>query len=136
MDVRYLVRMFVKVTVSVLCAGVFWCIYLVVFLSSHRHVGPAGRAVLWLLAPVVMAAGFTAGVWIHERLTSGPRISIGRLYLWLLLACALGAAAIYWHGPMLIVFAMFATGTISIVLREVRSHRRSASPADGAESEP
>jgi hypothetical protein len=31
----------------------------------------------------------------------------------------MGAAAVFWFGPMLIVFGMFAAGMASLVLREV-----------------
>jgi hypothetical protein len=36
-----------------------------------------------------------------------------------MIGCAIGAAVVYWFGPMLIVFGMFAAGTASVALREV-----------------
>jgi hypothetical protein len=34
-----------------------------------------------------------------------------------LIACAVGAVAVYWYGPMLIVFSMLVMGTISVFLQ-------------------
>jgi len=42
-----------------------------------------------------------------------------RIFVWPLFGCALGAIAVYWYGPMLIVFSMLAAEAASIVLREV-----------------
>jgi hypothetical protein len=39
--------------------------------------------------------------------------------IWPLIGCSLGAAAVFWFGPMLIVFGMFVAGTASVVVREV-----------------
>jgi hypothetical protein len=68
---------------------------------------------------VTTAAGFALGVTIVERLTRTSRTRFLRIFVWPLIGCALGAGAVYWFGPMLIVFGMFAVGAASIVLREV-----------------
>jgi hypothetical protein len=36
---------------------------------------------------------------------------------WPLIACVVGAVAVYWYGPMLIVFSMLSVGTISVFLQ-------------------
>ena len=40
-------------------------------------------------------------------------------FKWTLIGCTLGAAAVVYFGPMLIVFGMFAAGTASMVVREL-----------------
>ena len=42
-----------------------------------------------------------------------------------MIGCALGAVAVIWFGPMLIVFGMFVAGTASIALREMVSFSES-----------
>ena len=44
------------------------------------------------------------------------------ILLWPLSGCAVGAGVVYWFGPMLIVFGMFAAGTASVIIREVVLH--------------
>ncbi len=42
-----------------------------------------------------------------------------QIYIWPLIGCSIGAGAVYWFGPMLIVFGMFVVGTASVALREM-----------------
>jgi hypothetical protein len=103
---------------SIVCAGVFYWLWMAVFLATFRSCGPVWRGLLWMAAPVVTAIGFAVGIWFWER-SAGHGHNFLRVLAWPLIACALGAAAVYWYGPMLIVFGMFAAGTASVVLREV-----------------
>ena len=82
------------------------------------------RGIGWLSAPLVTAAGFAAGLWIVERLLGAARTRFSRIFAWPLVGCALGAAAVFWFGPMLIVFGMFLAGTVSVVLRESLAGKR------------
>ncbi|MFQ5868631.1 MAG: hypothetical protein ACE5JC_01890 [Candidatus Zixiibacteriota bacterium] len=82
-------------------------------------------AILWLSAPVVTAAGFAAGIVLHEYLTRANRTNFFRIFVWPLVGCAVGAGAVYWFGPMLTVFGMFAAGTTSIALRDALKISRS-----------
>jgi len=75
--------------------------------------------ILWLVAPVVTATGFATGIAIVEHLTRMSKTKFLRIFIWPMIGCAIGAGAVYWHGPMLIVFTMLAAGTASIALREV-----------------
>ncbi|NQU54199.1 MAG: hypothetical protein HQ522_16855, partial [Bacteroidetes bacterium] len=81
--------------------------------------GPFMKGVLWIMMPVVTAAGFAIGLVIYEYLTKIQNRSLLRTFLWPLAGCGIGAVAVYWYGPMLIVFGMFAIGTLSIILREL-----------------
>lgn len=77
------------------------------------------EALGWLLGPVVTAAGFTTGIVIYEILSRTRRTGFFRIFPWPLIGCAAGAGAVYWFGPMLIVFGMFVAGTASVALREL-----------------
>ena len=98
-------------------------------------VGEPGSAVAyaarWLSAPVVTAAGFAAGAALGERLTRVREARFWRILPWPLVGCAVGAGAVYWFGPMLIVFGMFAAGTASVLVREVVLRAREATDRAG-----
>lgn len=112
-------RVLIRVVVSVLCGGVGYFLWVAVFLLSRDYAGSVVRALLWVTAPVATAMGFAMGIVIHERLTHVMNTHFWRVLLWPLFGCAVGAVAVYWYGPMLIVFGMLALGTASVVLREV-----------------
>lgn len=105
-----------KIALSFVGAGVFYALWLAAFLLTMEWIAAPLRAVLWVLAPVVTAAGFTAGLAIFERRAGGGLL---RIFVWPLIGCMVGAGAVIWFGPMLIVFGMFGAGTASVVLREV-----------------
>jgi len=108
----------VRIAFSLLGGGVLYFLWMAAFLLTARLDSPAAETVLWLLAPVVTAVGFAAGVATSERL-DGTRTGFLRILTWPLVGCALGAGVVYWFGPMLIVFGMLAAGTASVTLREV-----------------
>jgi hypothetical protein len=109
----------ITVALSLFCAGVFYFAWLAAFLLAASPDGSIAQIVLRLLAPVVTAAGFSAGILVSERLFKADKSRPLRLFLWPLIGCAVGAGIVFRFGPMLIVFGMFAAGTASIVIREV-----------------
>jgi len=113
-----------RVAASLLGAAVSYSAWLAVFLLTVKERGSIWEALLWLLSPLATALGFAAGVSVAERLAGDRRSSFGRLLIWPLLGCAVGAGVVYWFGPMLIVFGMFVMGTASIAVREVLACRR------------
>jgi len=119
MDLRRFWRALVRIAFSLLCGSIFYSAWMAVFLLVTRVDSPVVETILWLLAPVIAAAGFATGIAIMERLSEKKRPSFLRIYIWPLIGCAVGAGIVYWFGPMLIVFAMLAAGTASIALREV-----------------
>ncbi len=74
---------------------------------------------LWPLAPVFTAAGFAAGILVLERITGRGNTKFLPIFIWPLVGCAIGAIAVYWFGPMLIVFGMFVCGSLAMTIREV-----------------
>ena len=129
MHTRRFWRAVVRIGASLLCAVLFYAAWMVVFLLALNLESPAVETILWLLVPVITAAGFATGITLRQRLagSTGPRFL--RIFLWPLIGCAVGAGTVYRFGPMLIVFAMLFTGTASIALREVVGFLRSGEPA-------
>lgn len=119
MNLRTLWRVFIKVTVSLLCAGISYSVWLAAFLVAAELGSSVVETIGWLSAPVATAVGFAIGITIFECVTRARRTSFLRIFAWPLIGCALGAGAVYWFGPMLIVFGMFALGTASVALREM-----------------
>jgi hypothetical protein len=112
-------RAFARVALSLLCAGVFYFVWMSAFILSAGFDSTVVEAILWLLAPVTTAAGFAAGIVVYERLAGASRTGFLAIFVLPLVGCAIGAGVVFWFGPMLIVFGMFAAGTAGVVLREV-----------------
>ena len=126
MNVKCLLGIFIRVILSVLFAGIFYTGWLAVAIPAFKS-GPGNiilKAIIWLAAPVVTAAGFATGVMIFELLPGARKSKFFDILKWTLIGCAVGAGAVWWFGPMLIVFGMFAVGTAGIALREVVRIRR------------
>ncbi len=104
---------------SVVGAGISYFIWLAACLSFMELRNPLVDALGWLSAPVVTAAGFAIGILIFERLAETDKTGFFGIFIWPLIGCTIGAGAVYWFGPMLIVFGMFVAGTLTVVLREV-----------------
>ena len=118
MDPRTLWGALGRVAFSLLCAGASYSVWLAAFLLTTKLESSIVEAILFLLAPVLTAAGFTVGILVLERRTGKGRTRFLRIFIWPLIGCAIGAGVVYWFGPMLIVFGMFAAGTVSVALRE------------------
>ena len=114
----------VRIACSILCAGLVYAAWLALFLLIIPWASPPVEAMFRLLTPVTTAAGFALGIALFERLARQRRTAFLRIFVWPLAGCAVGAGAVYWFGPMLIVFGMFAAGTASIALREIYLWRR------------
>jgi hypothetical protein len=118
-DLGWFMGAVVKAAFALVCGGISYLIWLAAFLIAPRLANPVVEALLWVLAPVETALGFAVGVAILEPRTRKGIGSFLRIFVWPLVACTLGAVAVYWFGPMLIVFSMLAAGTASVFLREV-----------------
>ena len=112
----------IKTALSLLCAGVLYTGWLAAFLLTVGLDSSVAQVIRWLSAPAVTAAGFAAGAAIFERIAGVRKTKFFHILLWPLAGCAIGAGAVYWFGPMLIVFGMFAAGTASVIIREVVLH--------------
>ena len=121
MNLRQAAAGLARVGVSVAAAGVFWVGWMGVFIPVFKAGNWLLMGVGWLSAPVFTGAGFAVGWMIGERLTSVRRSRFWRVFAWCFAACALGAGAVFWFGPMLIVFGMFLAGTAGVIVGEVVS---------------
>ncbi len=129
MDSRRFWKALVRMAFSLLCAIIFYLAWMASFILTTRLDSPVAETILWLLAPVITATGFAAGIMLRERLAGQERSRFLRIFIWPLIGCVIGAGIVYWFGPMLIAFAMLFTGTASIVLREVVRFFRGEEPA-------
>jgi hypothetical protein len=109
---------------STLGGGVFYAMWMAVFLLCHNLVSDTVLSILWLFAPVITALGFTAGrFWTHSLLKS-ENSSFRNTYLWSFIGCTIGTLLVYWYGPMLIVFSMLVAGAVSVFLMEIKDENR------------
>jgi hypothetical protein len=113
--------LFVRIIISVIFAGIFYTGWMAIAIPVLKS-GPSFAKVLcWLSAPVVTASGFAAGIAIFELLPGTRKSKRRDIILWPLASCSIGAAVVFFFGPMLIVFAMFALGTAGILTKEIIS---------------
>gem|GEM_PF-688579 len=129
MDLRRFWKAILRIAFSLVCAIVFYIAWMAAFILTARLDSPVVETILWLLAPVITAAGFATGIAVRERLAGQKRSRFLRIFLWPLIGCAIGAGLMYSFGPMLMVFAIFFTGTASMALREVVGFFRGGEPA-------
>lgn len=120
MNAKTIAQLVGKVAASLFLAGLFYGCWMAVAIYAFKaDLHTVVRLGLWLLAPPVTAAGFAAGVRLSELLPTTTRGSFLNAFKWSFAACAISAAGVCWLGPMLIVPAMLATGTISMAVREI-----------------
>jgi hypothetical protein len=115
-------KMLARIWTSTLFGGLFCSIWLAVYLLLSPD-GDLIEVLLWLSAPIVTATGFASGLMVFDRFNKSARAPFIRALSWPLVGCIIGAAAVYWFGPMLIVFSMLALGAVSVAAREVISAR-------------
>ena len=113
--------LFVRIIISVIFAGIFYTGWMAIAIPVLKSSHSFARAICWLSAPVVTASGFASGIAIFELLPGTRKSKPRDIILWPLAGCSIGAAVVFYFGPMLIVFAMFALGTAGILAKEIVS---------------
>jgi hypothetical protein len=108
-----------RVAFSLVGAGIFQLAWLAFCIPAFKMDSLALKVIGWTSGPIIVGAGFAAGVWVSERLGTTRRTPFLHAFAWTLIACSIGAGVVFWYGPMLIVFGMFVAGTVSVALREV-----------------
>ena len=114
--------MLLRILVSTLFGGLFYSLWLSVYLLLSPDKGLL-ETLLWIAVPFVTASGFASGLTIANHFSKGVAAPFIRILIWPLVGCIFGAITVYWFGPMLIVFSMLALGTVSVGAREVFSAR-------------
>ena len=113
-------KILARILTSTLFGGLFYSIWLAAFLILSPDEGLV-ETFLWVISPFVTALGFSFGLLIANHFTRGSATSFVKTLSWPLVGCLIGAVAVYWFGPMLIVFSMLALGTVSVAVREIFS---------------
>ena len=132
MNLKCFFGLFIRIIVSVILAGIFYTGWLAVAIPVLKSGHLFAKALCWLLAPVVTAAGFAAGIAIFELLPGTRKSKPRDIILWPLAGCAIGAAVVFFFGPMLIVFAMFALGAAGIFTKEIVRIKKQFRQSPGA----
>jgi hypothetical protein len=108
-----------RVAISIVTGALFYLAWMAAFIVLPTEASSLLRGLLWAAAPVVTALGFLTGSVLFSRFRRLPRLTLGRLCLFPLIGCVLGASAVFPFGPMLIVFGMCLGGSLSMVLHEL-----------------
>ncbi|UCC97465.1 MAG: hypothetical protein JSW66_16685 [Phycisphaerales bacterium] len=119
MNLKCLFGLFARVIISVAFAGIFYVGWMAIAIGVLMSGPLPAKALCWLSAPVITGAGFASGLALFELLPGTRKSKRRDIVLWPLAGCAIGAAVVFCFGPMLIVFAMFALGTASILAKEI-----------------
>ena len=126
MTIKRLLGVLVRVALSVIFAGIFYIGWMAIALPTFKSGfgGLVVKAVIWILAPILTGLGFAVGPKIFELLPAPDTTHFWETYKWCLAGCVIGGGIVWVFGPMLIVFGMFAAGTMSVVLHEMVRIRR------------
>jgi hypothetical protein len=112
-----------RIGISFLSGGIFYTAWLVAFLLLNSE-GTFINTVLFLIAPFITGLGFGLGVCLMNKILKKNPVPFHKVVSWPILGCIFGAAAVYWFGPMLIVFSMLAAGTVSVIIWELSMYQR------------
>ncbi len=106
------------VAVSVLLGLVFHAAWVVLFIfASSQGAARVVKVMLWLLAPVISAAGFGAGLTLVPRGPSRRRTAFRTAFRIAFIGCAIGAAVMSPLGPMVVGFGVLAGGTMGAIVQ-------------------
>jgi hypothetical protein len=84
---------------------------------------------LWCIAPLIIASGYSYGIIVYDRIVFSNRDSFLLIIPWVLLGCVFGEIVAFSSGPMVIGLSIFTLGGIAVLLREfniVHKKRRGA----------
>jgi len=107
-----------RVSCALFFGGIFYAFWLLVFLGINPQ-GGFLETLSWISAPLVTGVGFALGTYTYNKVRHGDQGGFFRIAIWPITGCTIGALAVYWYGPMLIVFSMLAAGALSIFFRDV-----------------
>jgi len=121
---------YMKILTSVTSGAIFYLVGLAVFLSTDNYiinnifVSSLIIFIRWAMLPLITALGFAFGIWSFEREETQKHSKFKRILIWPLAGCIIPSIIIFPFGAMLIVFAMFLGGTLSIILRELMLNKK------------
>ena len=112
--------LFTRFITSVIGAIVFNIPWLILFISFGKSPETIIRIVLWCIAPLVIASGYSYGIVVYDRVVLNSRDSFLLILPWSLFGCLLGEIISISSGPMVIGLSIFILGGITMLLREFR----------------
>jgi hypothetical protein len=110
---------FARLITSFIGAFLFNIPWLVLFISFGKSPGEIIRVVLWCMAPLIVAIGYSCGIVIYNRIVSIKSDSLLLILPWPLFGCILGEIITVSSGPMVTGLSIFIFGGIAVLLREV-----------------
>ena len=119
-----LVMSIARFIASFVGAFLFNVVWLILFISFGKSPGDVIRTVLWCLAPVIIASGYSYGIIVYDRVIFSHRGSFLFIFSWILFSCVLGEVITLSSGPMVIGLSIFSFGGISVLLREFNIARK------------
>jgi hypothetical protein len=99
-------------------AFLFNVLWLILFISFGKHPGGILRVVLWFLAPLIIASGYSYGIIVYDRVVLSNRDSFLSILPWALVGCVFGEIVALYSGPMVIGLSIITLGGIAVLLRE------------------
>ncbi len=124
-----------RIVVSVIFAGIFYTGWLAVAIPILKSGPLFAKALCWLSAPLVTGAGFAVGIALFELLPGARKSKLRDIVLWPMGGCVIGAAVVFFFGPMLIVFAMFGLGAVAVLAKEFVSMKKHKKGIESTSSE-
>ena len=104
---------------SLIVAFLFNIIWLIFFISFGKLPRGIIGGVLWCVAPLIIACGYSCGIIVYDLVVLRNRKSLLSILPWPLIGCAIGEVATLSSGPMVIGLSIFILGGVAMLLREV-----------------
>ena len=114
---------------SLIFAFLFNIIWLIFFISFGKLPQGIIGGVLWCVAPLIIACGYSCGIIVYDLVVLKNRKSLLSILPWPLIGCAIGEVAALSSGPMVIGLSIFIFGGVAMLLREInvlRQNKRGA----------
>ena len=94
--------------------------WLILFIVVGKSPGEIIRIVLWCIAPLFIATGYSFWIIVYDRIVLYERDSYRKIIPWALSGCVIGEILALISGPMVIGVSVFTGGGAALLLREYR----------------
>ena len=106
--------------------NIFWLIF---FISFGKLPQGIIGGVLWCVAPLIIACGYSCGIIVYDLVVLRNRKSLLSILPWPLIGCVIGEVVALFSGSMVIGLSIFILGGVAMLLREInilRQNKRGA----------
>ena len=104
---------------SLIAAFLFNIIWLIFFISFGKLPRGIIGGLLWCVAPLIIACGYSCGIIVYDIFVFRNRKSLLSVLPWPLIGCAIGEVTALSSGPMVIGLSIFILGGVAMLLREI-----------------